>query len=263
MTTEAQATAPALAATGVAKDYDGNRVLLDVNVSVERGQVHALIGPNGAGKSTLFKIISGEIRPTEGRVELDGSEITGIAPRVLTKRGVGRNFQVPRVLNGLSVEENLAIALEAADRWREGRDRRDRRWVGSPRPWVREESLHTLELLGIPQLLRRPVAELAHGDRKLVELALTLAQGPSLLLLDEPMAGMSPDEVHRCADVIASLHRERDLTVLLVEHDMETVFRLASRVSVLAGGVVIASGDPDTVRRDAAVREAYLGKAAS
>jgi branched-chain amino acid transport system ATP-binding protein len=259
MTTQA----PALAAVNVAKDYNGNRVLLDVNISVERGQVHALIGPNGAGKSTLFKIISGEIRPSAGRVELDGEDITGIAPRVLTRRGVGRNFQVPRVFNGLSVAENLTIALEAADRWRKRDSRRDGRWVSAPRPWVREQSLQTLDLLGVPHLLHRPVAELAHGDRKLVELGLTLAQEPTLLLLDEPMAGMSPDEVHRCADVIAKLHRERDLTVLLVEHDMETVFRLASTVNVLAGGVVIASGSPDHVRRDAAVREAYLGKAAS
>lgn len=257
------AQSPALAAVNVAKDYDGNRVLLDVNISVERGQVHALIGPNGAGKSTLFKIISGEIGPSSGRVELDGVDITGISPRVLTKRGVGRNFQVPRVFNGLSVAGNLTIALEAADRWRKRDSRQDGHWVSSPRLWVREQSLETLQLLGVPHLLDRPVDELAHGDRKLVELALTLAQDPTLLLLDEPMAGMSPDEVYRCADVIAKLQRERDLTVLLVEHDMETVFRLASQVSVLVGGVVIASGAPDHVRQDAAVREAYLGKAAS
>lgn len=253
----------ALAAVGIAKDFAGNRVLRDVNISVDRGQVHALIGPNGAGKSTLFKIISGEIAPTAGRVELDGKDMTGISPRLLTKRGIGRNFQVPRVFNGLSVFENLTIALESADRWRKHDGRRDGRWVSSPRAWVRKEAGAILELLGVPHLLDRPVAELAHGDRKLVELALTLAQDPTMLLLDEPMAGMSPDEVHRCANVIAKLHEERGLTVLLVEHDMETVFRLASQISVLAGGVVIASGSPDEVQQSAAVREAYLGKAAS
>ena len=253
----------ALATVNIAKSYGLTRVLLDVSISVAPGQIHALIGPNGAGKTTLFRIISGEIKPTAGRVELKGEDITGIAPRVLTSRGVGRNFQVPRIFNGLSVQENLIIALEAADRWRNAQARRDGRWVQSPRAWVREQSAVQLEMLGIPHLLNRPVAELAHGDRKLVELALTLAQDPSMLLLDEPMAGMSPDEVKRCADVIARLHAERDLTVLLVEHDMETVFRLASRVSVLADGVVIASGAPEDVRSNAAVREAYLGKAAS
>ncbi|TQN42805.1 amino acid/amide ABC transporter ATP-binding protein 1 (HAAT family) [Blastococcus colisei] len=253
----------ALAAVSIAKNYGVTPVLRDVNISVQQGQIHALIGPNGAGKTTLFRIISGEIDPTAGRVQLRGDDITGIAPRLLTKRGVGRNFQVPRVFNGLTVEENLTIALEAADRWRNSGSRRDGRWVGSPRSWVREEAHQRLETLGIPQLFERPVAELAHGDRKLVELALTLAQEPSILLLDEPMAGMSPDEVLRCADVLARLHAETDLTVLLVEHDMETVFRLASQVSVLADGVVIASGEPDQVRSDPAVREAYLGKAAS
>lgn len=254
---------PALAAIDIAKTFGGNPVLKDVNISVQPQQIHALIGPNGAGKSTLFNILSGEMKPTAGRVELDGDIVTGIAPRKLTNRGVGRNFQVPRVFNGLTVAENLAIALESADRWRRSRPRRDRFWVQKPRQWVREETEAQLELLGIPYLFAKPVAELAHGDRKLVELAMTLSQDPAILLLDEPMAGMSPDEVYRCADVIARLHREENLTVLLVEHDMETVFRLASQVSVLVGGVVIASGRPDEVRTNAAVREAYLGKSAS
>lgn len=253
---------PALSTKNIAKSYGVHQVLRDVNISVARGQIHALLGPNGAGKSTLFKIISGEIPPSVGRVELAGEDITGINPRLLTKQGIGRNFQVPKVFNGLSVAENLTVALEAADRWR-NHPRRDGRWVSSPRPWVREKALSTLELLGVPHLIDRPVAELAHGDRKLVELSLTLAQDPTMLLLDEPMAGMSPNEVTRCGNVLEKLHRDHGLTVLLVEHDMETVFRLASRISVLAGGVVIASGPPEEVRNDAAVREAYLGKAAS
>lgn len=253
---------PALSTKSIAKSYGGHQVLRDVNISVDHGQIHALLGPNGAGKSTLFKIISGEIPPSAGRVELDGEDITGINPRLLTKRGIGRSFQVPKVFNDLSVAGNLTIALEAADRWR-SRPRRDGRWVLSPRPWVRDKALETLELLGVPHLIDRPVAELAHGDRKLVELSLTLAQDPTMLLLDEPMAGMSPNEVTRCGDVLEKLNQEHGLTVLLVEHDMETVFRLASRISVLGGGDVIASGPPEEVRHDAAVREAYLGKAAS
>lgn len=255
-------TTPVLSAHHIVKNYGGNRVLRDVNISVQPQQIHALIGPNGAGKSTLFKVLSGEIRPTSGQVELGGVDITGISPRKLTSKGVGRNFQVPRVFNGLTVAENLTIALESADRWRHS-TRRDGRWVQRPRKWVRSAIETQLELLGIPGLIDRPVAELAHGDRKLVELALTLAQDPSLLLLDEPMAGMSPDEVHRCAEVIERLQRDKSLAVLLVEHDMETVFRLAFKVSVLVGGVVIASGPPDEVRSDPAVREAYLGKSAS
>jgi branched-chain amino acid transport system ATP-binding protein len=255
-------TTPVLSASHIAKSYGAHQVLTDVSIEVQPQQIHALIGPNGAGKSTLFKIIGGEIRPNSGQVTLEGVDITGISPRKLTGKGVGRNFQVPKVFNGLTVAENLTVALESADRWRHS-TRRDGFWVQRPGKWIRPAVEAQLELLGIPGLIDRQVAELAHGDRKLVELALTLVQEPSILLLDEPMAGMSPDEVHRCAEVIERLHRERNLTVLLVEHDMETVFRLASVVSVLAGGVVIACGPPDEVRADPAVREAYLGKAAA
>ena len=252
-------TTPAIEASGIAKSYGPTKVLVDVNVRVDPQQIHALIGPNGAGKSTLFKILSGEIRSNAGRVHLHGDDITGIAPATLTRRGVGRNFQVPRLFNDLTVAANLTISVEAADRWVHGWPRRNRWWVQSPKAWVRESIEEQLEVLGIPHLMDKSVAELAHGDRKLVELALTLVQNPSVLLLDEPMAGMSPDDVRRCADVLGRLATEKQLTILLVEHDMETVFRLASTVSVLAGGVVIACGPPAEVRADEAVREVYLG----
>lgn len=252
---------PALAAEGIMKTFDGNEVLSDVHITLARGEVHALIGPNGAGKSTLFKIISGELPPTRGRVKLAGDDITKLSPWKLTRKGVGRAFQVARVLNGLTVAENLTISIEAADRWSRNGRRRDGRWVLSSRPWVREKAVANLSLLGIERLIDSPVSQLAHGDRKMVELALTLVQDPEILLLDEPMAGMSPEEVDRCSNVLDQLHRDRELTILLVEHDMDTVFRLASRVSVLANGYVIASGGPEEVRSDAAVREAYLGKA--
>lgn len=253
----------ALETVGIAKSFSGRRVLRDVNVTVGTGRIHALIGPNGAGKSTLFNIISGDLPPSDGTVRLGGIDITGISPAKLVRQGVGRNFQVARVFNGLTVSENLTISIEAADRWVHAWKQRDKGWVQSPRPWVRERIEEYLELLGIGPLIDRPVAQLAHGDRKLVELALTLVQGPEMLLLDEPMAGMSPDEVRRCAAVLERLHDEKGLTILLVEHDMETVFRLASTVSVLAGGVLIASGAPSEVRNSEAVREAYLGKKAS
>lgn len=261
MTSTDSQDAVALQTIGIAKSFSGTKVLRDVNLSVGEGRIHALIGPNGAGKSTLFKIISGEIPPTDGTVHLRGEDITGISPAKLVRQGVGRNFQVARVFNGLTVAQNLTISIEAADRWGRGWQKQDRLWVQAPKAWTREMIVEQLEILGIPQLIDRPVAELAHGDRKLVELALTLVQEPKMLLLDEPMAGMSPDEVHRCAEVLERLHEQKDLTIVLVEHDMETVFRLASTISVLAGGVLIASGPPDEVRSDEAVREAYLGKA--
>lgn len=256
--------APAhLTADAIAKDFSGTRVLDKVDLSVGVGEIHALIGPNGAGKSTLFRILSGEIAPSAGRVRLRDRDITGINPSRLSAAGVARNFQVAKVFNGLTVLENLTIALEAADRWRH-EDRRDRRtWVQRPGTWIRDASAEQLTLLGIGQLLDSRVDELSHGDRKMVELAVTLSQEPDLLLLDEPMAGMSPDEVRRCADVLERLHAENAITILLVEHDMETVFRLASTVNVLAGGVVIASGEPSEVRSSPAVREAYLGRRAS
>lgn len=252
-----------LSADAIAMEFSGNRVLESVDLAVRVGDIQALIGPNGAGKSTFFRILSGEIKPTHGTVRLKGDDITGISASRLSAAGVARNFQIAKVFNGLTVVENMTIALEAADRWHGGRRQDPWWWVARPRPWVRDTAADTLQKLGILELIDSPVQDLSHGDRKMVELAVTLCQGPDLLLLDEPMAGMSPTEVGRCADALAALHEEQGRTILLVEHDMETVFRLASIINVLAGGVVIASGSPDEVRSSPAVREAYLGRRVS
>lgn len=249
MTQQARAV---LEARGLVKRFGANRALDGVDLSVDKGEVVALIGPNGAGKSTCFNVINGQLRPEAGHVRLGGTEITGLPPRRIWRLGVGRTFQVAATFGSMTVAENVQMALLSKA------GRLASLWPRAARLF-HQESLRALEALDIAHLAERRCGALAYGDVKQVELAVALAHGPRLLLMDEPTAGMAPAERARLMERTVALARARAMAVLFTEHDMDTVFGHADRIVVLHRGVVIAQGTPETVRADARVREVYLG----
>ena len=229
----------ALRTIGVTKSFRGLEVLRGVDLTVALGTTHAVIGPNGAGKTTLFNILSGAIPPSAGRVELRGRDVTGWAPHQLLKLGLARSFQVTSVFPGLSVEANLAVAAQS-----KGSDGLDER----------VEAL--MEQLGLTAMRHLEAGVLSHGDQRRLDIGLTLASEPSIILLDEPTAGMTRSDAQ---ETMATLERMLGgRTIVLVEHDMDLVMRISSRVSVLHRGILIADGPPEEVRENPEVREAYL-----
>lgn len=243
---------PVLQAEGLHKSFGGVQAVADVSLAVAAGELLALIGPNGAGKSTCFNMINGQLRPDRGRVRLRGRDITGLAPRRIWRLGVGRTFQITATFGSLSVLQNVQMALlshagRAFDLL--GQVPRE-----DPAP-----ALALLERVGMAEQADRPCGVLAYGDLKRVELAVALAHGPALLLMDEPTAGMAPSERAALMTLTARLARESGIAVLFTEHDMGVVFGHADRILVLDRGRVIAEGPPDAVRGDARVRAVYLG----
>jgi branched-chain amino acid transport system ATP-binding protein len=241
-----------LSVEGLNKAFKGVVAARDVSFTVAPGEMVALIGPNGAGKSTTFNMVGGQLRPDSGRVLLDGVAVTGLAPRVIWRMGVGRTFQIAQTFLSMSVAENVQMALVSARR-------RTRSLFASARPMYRDEALSILAGLGLEGAADRPVAQLAYGDVKSVELAIALASEPKLLLMDEPTAGMAPAERAKLMKLVARLAGERNLGVLFTEHDIDAVFAHAARVLVLMRGEIIARGSPDAVRADPLVQQVYLG----
>jgi branched-chain amino acid transport system ATP-binding protein len=235
----------------LARSFGGVRALDGVTLTVEQGERRAVIGPNGAGKTTLFNVLSGELAPTAGTVNLEGEDVTRLRPWQRARRGVARMYQRNELFAPLSARENVALAIAA----RQG----PYRPLGSPPRSEREAADAVLDRVGLAGRERVPARALSHGERRQLELAVALAQWPRVLLLDEPTAGMSPGETGRITELIGGL--ARTLTILIVEHDMDVVFRLADRVSVLHEGRVIADGTAADVRGDVRVNEVYLGKA--
>lgn len=232
------------------REFGGIKALAGVSLRVAEGERRAIIGPNGAGKTTLFNVLTGELEPTAGEVRLAGENVTGRRPHELARRGVARMYQRNELFDPLPARDNVAIAVAAA--------------AGPYRPF---RSPPARELVAADELLERvglgaraatPARALSHGERRQLELAVALARRPRVLLLDEPTAGMSPAETARITELIASL--DRSLTLVIVEHDMDVVFRLAERITVLHEGRVIAEGTPAQVRGDTLVNEVYLGK---
>jgi branched-chain amino acid transport system ATP-binding protein len=241
-----------LEARGVVKRFGAFTAVDDVSLSVQQGERRAIIGPNGAGKSTLFGILSGHVAPTGGQISLFGKDVTGSRPEVISRMGVGRSFQVTSVFAELSVRENVQFALMS-------RDRRTRRMFGRAWRLQREEADEVLGHVGLGRLGGMSAWTLSHGDQRSLELALSLALRPKLLLLDEPTAGMAPEETQRAMALVRRLAEEYELTLVFTEHDMDVVFSTAQRVTVLAQGRVLAEGTPDEIRSNPAVREVYLG----
>ncbi|AOV15835.1 ABC transporter ATP-binding protein [Acidihalobacter aeolianus] len=238
----------------VSKRFGQLQALGGINLKVDKGEIRALLGPNGAGKTTLFNLISGMFVPSEGSIHFDGVEISHQSVEQRVRTGIVRTFQITEVFKELNVYENLRIAVEAE--------------MGtSLRPWIsraqRQDVRRRLdELLEATQLggkAEREVGELAHGDQRVVEVAMALAMDPRLLLLDEPTAGMSDHETDHMVELIKRLHQTFDLTVLFVEHDMHLVFNLAHRITVLDNGCLLAEGTPREIADNERVQEAYLG----
>ncbi len=238
------------------KSFGGVRAVQGVSLRVAAGELLALIGPNGAGKSTCFNMLNGQLRPDRGRVLLQGEDITGLPPRRIWRRGVGRTFQITATFASMSVLENVQMALLSYRR----------RLFDIWTPVSREDPALALALLarvGMEAQAARPCGVLAYGDLKRVELAIALAHDPVLLLMDEPTAGMAPAERVALMELTAGIARGAGIAVLFTEHDMDVVFAHADRILVLDRGVPIAEGAPAEVRADARVREVYLGTGAT
>ena len=253
MTAAGQQAEPALQVRNLQKSFGAIRVANDINLSLPRGARHALIGPNGAGKTTLVNLISGALRASAGEVLLDGEKITSLSQAGRTRRGIARTFQINRLFRGLTVLENVFLAIGE----RTGACNRLWRSDGGERAVI-DEALDHLQSLELVADACKPVRELPYGRQRLVEIAIALAQRPKLLLLDEPAAGVPSSENHLILDVIGRL--DPDITVLIIEHDMDVVFRFAKRITVLVAGAVLTEGAPDEISANERVRAVYLGE---
>jgi len=251
-------TAAALATEGLSRTFGGFRAVDGVSLSLPTGARHAVIGPNGAGKTTLVNLLTGALRPIAGRVLLHGEDVTALPQHARVKRGLARTFQVNQLFPDLSPLEAVTLAVCE----REGLTARWWRPVPRHAAVAAEAEALLADALRFPAAaMRAPTRDLAYGRQRLLEIGLALALRPRVLLLDEPVAGVPPGEGREVLDAVAAL--PRDVTVLLIEHDMDLVFRFAERITVLAAGAVLAEGTPAEVARDGRVREAYLGDAAA
>jgi branched-chain amino acid transport system ATP-binding protein len=244
---------PILEVTGLVKRFGGLLATDHLSLQVQRGEIHALIGPNGAGKTTLINQLGGEILCDEGRIVFDRHDLTREPPFRRAQVGLGRSYQITSVFNEFSVLQNTALAVQA----HAGHSFRFWRAAASERALV-EPAMAALAQVGLTDRAHTPVAVLAHGERRQLEIAMVLATGAKLLLLDEPMAGMSPFESEAVVALLQKLKGQ--CTILLVEHDMDAVFALADRITVLVNGRPVATGTPDEIRNHPEVREAYLGE---
>jgi branched-chain amino acid transport system ATP-binding protein len=245
-----------LTVSGLSKAFGGLKAVDKVDFGLESGELLAMIGPNGAGKSTCFNMLNGQLRPDGGSIRFRDRELVGLRPRQVWRLGVGRTFQITATFASMTVAENVQVALlshqkRLRDLWRPAASQ------------YRPEALALLERVGMAEQAERACGVLAYGDLKRVELAVALANGPALLLMDEPTAGMAPAERIELMALTAEIVRENGIAVLFTEHDMDVVFAHADRIIVLDRGRLIAEGTPGEVRDDPRVQEIYLGSGAA
>jgi ABC-type branched-subunit amino acid transport system ATPase component len=245
---------PALETRGLCKNFGALEVARDVDFRLERGARHALIGPNGAGKTTFINLLTGVLTPSRGSVLLEGEDVTSLAQARRVKRGIARTFQINQLFRGLTVQENVCIAVSE----RLGVAGGMLRAAGS-RADVLEEAARLIDMLKLGEDAGRRIVELPYGRQRLVEIAIALGLQPRVLLLDEPAAGIPSTESHILLDAIATL--PKGIAVLIIEHDMDLVFRFAERITVLVSGAIFAEGAPDEIAANREVRSIYLGTA--
>jgi branched-chain amino acid transport system ATP-binding protein len=243
---------PILEARGVSQKFGSFQALSNISVQFTAGELCAIIGPNGAGKSTFFNVLSGAFAPTQGQIQFEDADVTGLAQHEYARRGIAKSFQITNIFKQLSVHENVRVAVQM---------RHSRFNIFKARahlPGVSEQAHALLARVGLANLATKPSADLAHGQQRALEVAMALAAEPKLLLMDEPTAGMSPEETTVMMDLITRLAAER--TVILVEHKMKLVMGICKRLIVLHHGELLAQGSPDDIRTNPDVRRVYLGQ---
>jgi branched-chain amino acid transport system ATP-binding protein len=244
---------PLLEVTGLVKRFGGLTATDDFSLSVAAGEIHAIIGPNGAGKTTLIGQLAGDLRPDAGTIRFAGEDVTGLPTNIRAARGIGRSFQITSIFRDFTVLDNVALAGQARTAHSFRFWRRARGDIA-----LREPARRILEQIGLADRSNVVAANLSHGEKRALEIGLALAAAPRLLLLDEPMAGMGTEDSVRIVQFLATL--KRSFTIVLIEHDMDAVFELADRITVMVYGRAIATGSHEDIRNNAEVRRAYLGE---
>lgn len=239
----------------VIKSFGGLRALQDVSLSVTKGEIRAVIGPNGAGKSTFFNVMTGLLTPDSGDVVFEGEPITGMPPYRIIRKGIGRSFQITNIFPRMSVFENVQVALFS----HHGKGSNPL-YLARKFTRVGEEVLALLDQVGLAEKYDSSASVLSHGDQKRLEIAISLASRPKLLMLDEPTAGMSRFESRETVSLLQKISREQGLTLIFTEHDMDIVFAISEKITVLQQGAVIADGTPAEIKANPEVRKAYLGE---
>lgn len=244
---------PILELKDLHKDFSGLKVLIGINLTLEQGEKHAIIGPNGAGKSTIFNLITGKYLPSRGKIFFKGQDITGHSPHEINRLGLARSFQITNIFRTMTVFENIRNAVISKNKMPYNIFSRLSKING-----IMEETERILAQIDLLQSKNVLAGELAHGHQRALEIGLTLATTPELILLDEPTSGMSSEETKEAVKLIEQVTKGK--TLVIVEHDMEVVFSLANRITVLHYGEILASGLPEAVRNDQRVKDAYLGE---
>lgn len=242
-----------LLATGLTKRFGGLAAVNDVSIDLLRNHIHAVIGPNGAGKSTLTHLLSGDLPPTSGTVALGGVDVTGWTPEKISRQGLGRSYQKTNIFLPFTVWDNVHLAAQS-------RAPQAHRWFRNASDFIATQSRieRAIELSGLQNRVKSIAGTISHGEQRQLEIAMTLATEPQVILLDEPLAGMGALEAERMVALLQTI--KKDHAILLVEHDMDAVFALADKLTVMVNGQVIASGTPAEIRADAGVQAAYLGE---